>query len=162
VEVCSVEEGPEEGVIFGCRLRLIAVIGLTWLAVLALLPGCSDSSRSHPKDVSLIQIVAHPEEFEGDLVRVIGFLIMNEATNVLYVSSEHADFHDMHSGIFVDRHTTPQMLMELEQASMRYVLLEGVMQIEGRAPVLMKTQRAMVIQRLGLDESRNLPLQLTE
>jgi hypothetical protein len=149
-------------VIGGCRVRLIAAIGLTWLAILALLPGCSDSSKSHPKDVSLIQIVAQPEELEGDLVRVAGFLIMSEFTNVLYVSSEDADFHNMQSGIFVDRHTTPQILMELEQASMKYVLLEGILEIEDQAPVLMKTQRVMVKQRLGLDGSRISPLQLTE
>jgi hypothetical protein len=148
--------------ILGCRVRLIAVIGLTWLAVLAPLPGCSDSSKSHPKDVSLIQIVAQPEELEGDLVRVAGFLIMSEFTNVLYVSFEDADFHNMPSGIFVDRHTTPQILMELEQASMKYVVLEGILEIENRSPVLMKTQRVMVMQRLGLDGSRNSRLQLTE
>jgi hypothetical protein len=112
--------------------------------------------------VSLIQVVADPERFEGELIRVTGYLILSEAENTLYVSSEDADFNNLHSGVYVDRNVSPRMLKELEGASMRHVLIEGTLQIEERSPVLTKAERVMPIQRLGLDAKRNLPLQLTE
>lgn len=64
--------------------------------------------------------------------------------------------------MFVDRHSASRMLRELERASMKNVLLEGILQLEDGFPVLTRIERVEVIKRLGLDESRDSPVQLTE
>lgn len=66
---------------------------VAWLAPLLLLTGCSQAELppvhgSEPIDTSLVRILADPGQFEGRVVRVIGFCSIEFEGNALYLHRE--------------------------------------------------------------------------
>ena len=90
------------------------------LAVFSLL-GCSTSSVvADPADVTMVQLIASPEKYEGKHVRVIGFLHLEFESEVLYLHKEDFDHAIVGNGVWVD------LGQEQQKLSDHYVLLEGV------------------------------------
>lgn len=75
-----------------------------------------------PVDVTMVQLIANPEGFDGKLIRVIGFLRLQFEGTVLYLHREDYE-RSIGNGIWVD--ATPEMWKESAMNS-KYVLLEGV------------------------------------
>ncbi len=77
-----------------------------------------------PINVTLVQLIANPEKFDGKLIRVIGFLEIEFEGNVLYLHREDYEYAIPGDGIWVD--VTPEMTKNSKSLSKNYVLLEGV------------------------------------
>ena len=77
-----------------------------------------------PINVTLVQLIANPEKFDGKLIRVIGFLEIEFEGNVLYLHREDYENALLGNGIWVD--VTPEMTKNSKSLSKNYVLLEGV------------------------------------
>src|SRR5450755_262932 len=77
-----------------------------------------------PTDVTLVQLIANPEKFDGRLIRVIGFLRLDFEGNVLYLHREDYDNAILGDGIWVDE--TSEMNKQRAKLNMSYVLLEGI------------------------------------
>ena len=61
-------------------------------------PGPDDAVQ----DVSLIQLIAQPEKFEGTRVRLIGFLRIEFEGNAIYLHREDFDHGIAKNGLWVD------------------------------------------------------------
>jgi hypothetical protein len=83
-----------------------------------------------PVDVSLIQVIANPETFDGKLVRVIGFLRLEFEGNALYFHREDYENGLLRNGIWVE--ATPEITRDRKTLNMNYVLLEGVFNAKDR------------------------------
>ncbi len=70
--------------------------------------------------VTMVQLIATPEKYEGRHVRVIGFLHLEFEGNVLYLHREDYDHAIVGNGIWVELGRDNQKLSD------KYVLLEGV------------------------------------
>jgi hypothetical protein len=77
-----------------------------------------------PKNVTMIQLLANPEKFDGKVIRVIGFLRIEFEGNVLYPHREDYENSILGNGIWVD--VTPEMRKETKSINMHYVIMEGI------------------------------------
>ena len=78
---------------------------------------------AEPTDVTLIQLIANPDKFDGKLVRVIGFLRLDFEGTVLYLHREDYE-NDLRNGIWVD--ATLDLWKQEKTLNSNYVLVEGV------------------------------------
>src|SRR5437660_10122960 len=84
----------------------------------------SPMEAQEPTDVTLVQLIANPDRFDGKLIRVIGFLRLEFEGNVLYLHREDYENAILGDGIWVD--VTPSMEKQRATLNMKYVLLEGI------------------------------------
>jgi hypothetical protein len=73
-----------------------------------------------PQDVSIVQLLATPEKFDGKLIRVIGFLCLAFEGDAVYLHREDFDHGLTQNALWVD---VPEK--RDESLSRKYVLLEG-------------------------------------
>lgn len=88
---------------------------------------CPDSvaRRDCPlADVSLIQMLATPERFDGRHVRVVGFVHIEFEGNAVYLHREDFEAGLLRNAIWVD--FRPGALSAARPINDRYVLLEGI------------------------------------
>lgn len=101
-----------------------------------------------PADVTLVQLIANPEKFDGKLVRVIGFLRLEFEGNVLYLHREDYENAILGDGIWVD--TTPEIMKQSKTLNMRYVLLVGIFSANDRGHMGMWSGTIKKIRRAEL------------
>jgi hypothetical protein len=80
--------------------------------------------QEQPENVTMVQLVANPEQFDGKLIRVIGFLRLEFEGDVLYLHREDYENALLGNGIWVD--VTPEISKQADTLNMHYVLLEGI------------------------------------
>jgi hypothetical protein len=108
------------------RASRVHIIGRLVLPLLALLFTLLviPSKADQPLDVSMVQLIANPEKFDGKHIRVIGFLRIEFEGNALYFHREDYEIGLLKNAIWVD--VTPQMEKQSSKFNMQYVLLEGI------------------------------------
>lgn len=105
-------------------------------------------NADEPANVTLVQLIANPEKFDGKTIRVIGFLRLEFEGDVLYLHREDYENAILGNGIWVD--TTAEMTKQKKALNMHYVLLEGTFSANDRGHMGMwsgttkKICRAMV------------------
>jgi len=100
-------------------MKLIASVCIFLVALLV-----APTKAEEPADVSLVQLIANPQNFDGRLIRVIGFLRLEFEGNVLYLHREDYENAILGNGIWVD--VTPDIKKQSKTLNMNYVLLEGI------------------------------------
>ena len=101
-----------------------------------------------PINVTLVQLIANPEKFDGESIRVIGFLEIEFEGNVLYLHREDYENALLGDGIWVD--VTPEMTKNSKSLSKNYVLLEGVFSARERGHMGMCSGSLKNIRRVQL------------
>ena len=84
---------------------------------------------SQPTVVSLIQLIATPERFDGKMVSVVGFLGVDPEEARLYVNEEDYKQYIPGNGVWVDENK--QMQTDIELIDLHYVTLVGVFKQKG-------------------------------
>jgi len=110
------------------------------------------AKADEPIDVSMVQLIANPEQFDGKLIRVIGFLRLEFEGNVLYLHREDYENTILGDGIWVD--TTPEMMRQSKTLNTRYVLLEGTFSASERGHMGMWSGTITKIRRAELWRAR--------
>jgi hypothetical protein len=100
-------------------MKLIASVCLVLTSLLAM-----PMEAEEPLNVTLVQLIASPEKFDGKLIRVIGFLRLEFEGNVLYLHREDYEHAILGDGVWVD--VTPEITKLRNTLNMHYVLLEGI------------------------------------
>lgn len=77
-----------------------------------------------PDNVTLVQLIANPDQFDGKLIRVIGFLRLEFEGDVLYLHREDYEHSIFGDGIWVD--VTSEITQQKDTLNMHYALLEGI------------------------------------
>lgn len=77
-------------------------------------------TQAEPANVTMTQLIATPEKYEGQHVRVIGYLHLEFEGDVLYLHKEDFDHAILGNGIWVHIGDDQKKLSD------NYVLLEGV------------------------------------
>ena len=123
-------------------MRLIALVSI--LTTLLALP----VRAQEPTDVTLVQLIANPEKFDGKLVRTIGFLRLEFEGDVLYLHREDYENAILGDGVWVD--VTPAMSKQKATLNMCYVLVEGVFSSRDRGHMGMWSGTIKQIRRAEL------------
>lgn len=79
---------------------------------------------SQPLDVSLISLIARPSEFDGKLVRVIGFARLEFEGNAIYLHREDYLQGITRNGLWLDVRSASKK--SATRVSDGYVIVEGV------------------------------------
>lgn len=100
-----------------------------------------------PTNVTMVQLIANPQRFDGKLIRVIGFLRLEFEGNVLYLHREDYEHALLGDGIWVD--VTPEIEKHSKDLNMHYVLLEGVFNSTDKGHMGMWSGTITQIRRAG-------------
>jgi hypothetical protein len=92
------------------RVAWRVVLGMTLLSVGATAPGYTQMTGYYPKggadidadDVSLIQLIANPQIYDGKIVRITGFLHLEFEGNVIYLHREDFRYGLTKNGIWLN------------------------------------------------------------
>jgi uncharacterized Zn ribbon protein len=82
-----------------------------------------------PTIVSMINLIATPEKFDGKMVSVVGFLAIETEDARLYLSEEDYRHYIAENGVFVD--VNGEVTKNMEKADGHYVSLVGVFKLKG-------------------------------
>lgn len=93
-------------------LLLASVIGAT-----------GDTPTSMPEEVSLMQLIATPERYDGKQVQVVGFLRLEFEGNGLYLHEEDYKHSITKNSLWIVRN--PRIDMRSKALDMHYVMLIG-------------------------------------
>jgi hypothetical protein len=80
-------------------------------------------SARQPHDVTMVQLIANPDSFDGEFIRVIGFLRLQFEGNVLYLHREDYERSILGNGIWVD--VTSEGWKQDHMLDSKYVVIEG-------------------------------------
>ena len=93
------------------------------LIVIAVLVLCSSPILGQrPLDVSMVSLLATPEKFDGQLIRVCGFLRLEFEGNALYFHKEDYDHGLYQNSVWVNLAESKENM----KLNLRYVFMEGV------------------------------------
>jgi hypothetical protein len=82
------------------------------------------SARNEAHDVSIIRLIASPDDYAGKLVRVVGYLNVEFEGDAIYLHEE--DFQRSLTTNALSIKAKPEMMRELKKLDRQYVILEGV------------------------------------
>ena len=92
-------------------------------AFLLLVVGLSCFAQNDPSEVTLLRLLANPDQFEGKDVQVIGFLHLEFEGNGLYLHKEDYDHSILGNMIWID--ATADMQKAIAEINDRYVIIRG-------------------------------------
>jgi hypothetical protein len=124
-------------------VKLIAMVCILLLSSLV-----APIKAEEPVDVTLVQLIANPQNFDGKLIRVIGFLRLEFEGNVLYLHREDYENAIVGDGIWVE--VTPEMKKQSKALNMHYVLLQGIFSSDERGHMGMWSGTIKKIRRAEL------------
>src|SRR5882672_7970441 len=78
---------------------------------------------AEPLDVSLVQLIANPKDYDGKLVRVIGFVKLEFEGNAIYLHQDDYRHNITKNGLWID--VTDEIRKKQKDYDQKYVLLEG-------------------------------------
>jgi hypothetical protein len=78
---------------------------------------------AEPLDVSLVQLIANPKDYDGKIVRVIGFVRLDFEGKAIYLHQEDYRHSISKNGLWID--VTDDILKKKAEFDQKYVLLEG-------------------------------------
>lgn len=78
---------------------------------------------AEPLDVSLIQLIAKPKDYDGKVVRVIGFVRLEFEGNAIYLHQDDYKHRISKNGLWID--VTDDIRKKQKEYDQKYVLLEG-------------------------------------
>lgn len=81
-----------------------------------------------PIDVSLIQLIANPADYDGKVVRVIGFLRLEFEGNAVYLHQDDYTNSISKNGLWIE--ITNDMRKKKADFDQKYVMLEGTFNAE--------------------------------
>jgi hypothetical protein len=108
---------------------LVLLFGLPTVFRSSASPSSPDQPPGPPVNVSMIQLIATPERFDGKLISVVGFLGVDPEDARLYVSEEDYKRYIPGNGVWIDENK--QMQRDIEQIDLHYVTIVGVFKQKG-------------------------------
>ncbi|MGE5279832.1 MAG: hypothetical protein ACM3L6_03700 [Deltaproteobacteria bacterium] len=93
------------------------------VAIFLLFPCARTGSANEPEPVSIIQLIAHPEEYQGKFVRIHGYVVLTFEGNAIYLSEESAKHGLTENGLWLD---TSYDKASPAEYSNQYCLVEGI------------------------------------
>ena len=78
---------------------------------------------AEPLDVSLVQLIASPKDYDGKIVRLIGFMRLEFEGNAIYLHQDDYKHSISKNGLWID--VTEDMQKRKAELDRKYVLIEG-------------------------------------
>lgn len=102
-------------------MRLCGLFGIVLLVVAA---AAQTTTKLQPSTVSMIQLIATPEKFDGKLVRVKGWIRLEFEESALYFSLADEQHVDANDALGIE--SIKGIKRSREELNGKYVLVEGI------------------------------------
>ena len=83
---------------------------------------------AEPLDVSLVRLIANPKDYDGKIVRVIGFVRLEFEGNAIYLHQDDYKHGIRKNGLWID--ATDDMRKRTADFDQKHVLLEGTFNVK--------------------------------
>ena len=93
------------------------------LFILLTLYGPGAVPKQLPPGVSIIQLIANPEKYNGQIVTVIGFMTIAPESDMLYLSHEDYQHAIVPNAVWIERN--PHIMADVERLDLNYVEVVG-------------------------------------
>ena len=130
----------------GSMKKIVLVLFL--LAV----PAVAAQSPNEPPHISLVQLIANPEKFDGKQVAVAGFLRLEMEGDALYLSRDDFLNGVTKNAIWID--LTPELVKSRQQLNNRDVLLLGTFDASGHGHMGLFSGRMTNVSRAAVRPTR--------
>jgi hypothetical protein len=104
------------------RRSLLLVIGLAVAVPALLIPAWRLSAQRGPSAVSLIQLIANPDKYQGKPVQVFGFMRLEHEGTAIYLHREDYENSLYKNGLWLTNVDTAE---HRRKHDLKWVLLEG-------------------------------------
>lgn len=84
---------------------------------------CKPLVAAEPVEVSLVELIANPKDYDGKMVRVIGFVRLEFEGNSIYLHQDDYKHDITKNGLWID--ATDDMRKRQARFDQKYVLIEG-------------------------------------
>ena len=120
--------------------------------IFALICVCTSAESSEVRDVSMIQLIANPQQYDGTSIRLMAFLNLEFEGNALYLHREDFEKSLPSNAIWIS--LTDQQARTSARFSKGYVLVEGVFSAKDRGHMGMFAGSIQKITRIQSWERR--------
>ena len=108
--------------------------------------------REQPLDLSIIQLIANPQDFHGKFIRVIGFVNLEFEGDAIYLSQEDYIHGLSKNGLWLD--TNDAIEKQRGKFTKKYVLVEGTFAATDRGRISLFSGSIGNIQRFEVWKGR--------
>jgi hypothetical protein len=108
---------------------LLVVFSVLLVSSSNILDSAQKTIVPQPINVSMINLIATPEKFEGKLISVVGFLAIESEDARLFLSEEDYRQYIPENGVFID--VNKEVSRNMEKVDRHYVSLVGVFKQKG-------------------------------
>lgn len=109
----------------------------------------SSTDSFDPTDVSLINLIATPEKYQGKIVRVVGFLNLEFEGNAIYIHKEDYEHALLKNAIWVEL-SRDEAVKNSKTFSKKYVILVGIFEMKDTGHMGMFSGAIKNLSRLDL------------
>jgi hypothetical protein len=103
---------------------------LLQVLIVALMFLWTSAESGELKDVSMIQLIANPQQFDGEPIRVMAFLNLEFEGNALYLHREDFDKSLLSNAVWIS--LDDQQIRMAKKFSGGYVVVEGIFSAKDR------------------------------
>jgi hypothetical protein len=104
---------------------------------------------SDPTDVSLINLIATPEKYQGKIVRVVGYLNLEFEGNAIYIHKEDYEHALLKNAVWID-FSRDEAAQNTKSFSKKYVILVGMFEMKDSGHMGLFSGSIRKISRLDL------------
>ena len=132
-------------------MKRITLSYLNLFLLFILISACQD--RKAIEDTSLITLIANPEKYNNQHVRVIGYLNLEFEGNGLYLHKEDYERAIEKNGLWIDMPRDSLNSPDIKRCKLNYVLIEGTFDSEDKGHKGMWSGSLKDIKRLEVWQS---------
>ncbi|WP_164850007.1 hypothetical protein [Mucilaginibacter limnophilus] len=107
-----------------------------------------NKTTGYPEDLSIINLIANPEKYDGKSIRVNGYLHLEFEGNMLYLHKVDYEKSLSKNALWMDFSKKSLMALDKEKCNDKYVLVEGVFNSNNTGHMGMNTGSIEKITRL--------------
>lgn len=143
-----------------CRITLLAIFLLSSLNFAQGSQGSNENSEilaplgTKNLSVSIIELIANPEKYNGKAIQVEGFLNIEFEGTALYLHKEDLDYSISKNAIWVSFKSKEEVFELKDKFGRKYVLLEGTFSSESNGHFGLFSGSIRDITRLDILEKR--------
>ncbi len=124
-------------------------------------PGWAQTpSSAKPKTMSMFQLIATPERFDGRFISVVGFLTLGRERDGLFAYETDAVHHLSSNGVLVD--STEKMREQAASLNRKYVILVGTFKKADKDQFIAGTITNITRCEIWSDPAKPISLRLKE
>jgi hypothetical protein len=98
--------------------------GIVFLLLMLSGPLVQPLFADEPLDVSIVQLIANPKDYDGKVVRVIGFVKLDFEGDAVYLHKEDYKHGVSKNGLWIQ--VTDEIRKDRKKFDEKYVLVEGI------------------------------------